>query len=84
MRTRTDAYLIREDAVEFMRNWDSRVKIKVCYAKPSWLKLNGLGEDVDNFIVGIFTHLVFPNWDKGDMTVREFKKICKENKGLKA
>lgn len=48
--------------------------IKVCYAKPAWLK--GLSLRTKE---ASFTHLVFPEWDKGDMTIREFRAICKEN-----
>lgn len=50
----------------------------VCYAKPSWIKKLG-GED------GIgraaqFTHLAFPDWHKGDMTIREFREMCRAEK----
>ena len=53
-------------------------KIKVCYAKPQWIKRLGRYPYIGK--AGIFTHLAFPNWDKGTMTVREFKKMCKEHK----
>lgn len=46
--------------------------VKICYAKPSWLK--GLSLRTKE---AVFTHLVFPEWDKGDMTIREFRTICK-------
>lgn len=49
--------------------------IKVCYAKPSWLK--GLSLETK---CATFTHLVFPEWDKGNMTIREFRQVCKEQK----
>ena len=49
--------------------------IKTCYAKPSWIKR--LGGDYRNRRVGIFTHLCFPDWDKGDMTIREFRAMSK-------
>lgn len=52
--------------------------LKICYAKSSWVKrlggYNGYGR------VGIFTHLAFPDWNKGDMTIREFREMCKEGK----
>jgi hypothetical protein len=50
-------------------------KLIVCYAKLSWIKRLG-GHDGVGY-VGIFTHLAFPDWDKGDMTIREFKEMCK-------
>lgn len=46
--------------------------IITCYAKPSWLK--GLSLRTKE---ASFTHLVFPDWDKGDITIREFREICK-------
>ncbi|MGB2796642.1 MAG: hypothetical protein WBD44_05215 [Phycisphaerae bacterium] len=48
--------------------------VKVCYAKPAWLK------NLGGYYCGraaTFTKLVFPNWGKGDMTIREFRRICK-------
>ena len=57
-----------------------KIKIKVCYAKLSWIKR--LGRDSRRNRIGIFTHLAFPDWDKGDMTIREFRAMCKE-KGKK-
>jgi len=53
--------------------------IKICYAKPQWIKR--LGKYVRCGEAGIFTHLAFPDWDKGTMTVREFRQMCKEYKG---
>ena len=49
--------------------------IKVCYAKPAWLKGLSLGTKEASF-----THLVFPEWGKGDMTIREFRAACKGEK----
>jgi len=46
--------------------------LMICYAKPSWLK--GLSLATKH---ATFTHLVFPEWDKGNMTIREFRQICK-------
>ena len=71
-------YLTKSAAMRSHDNWWGSNKIKVCYAKPSWLKRFGVTNDEG--WTGIFTHLVFPDWDKGDMTIREFKRICKENK----
>jgi len=59
----------------FNSGLSSNYSIKVCYAKPSWIKR--LGGDWDNNRVGIFTHLCFPDWDKGDMTIREFRAMSK-------
>ena len=54
--------------------------IKICFTKAKWIKQ--LGKDFyTGDQAGIFTHLAFPDWNKGDMTVREFKQICKECKG---
>ena len=50
--------------------------IKTCYAKPSWIKRLG-GYDFCGH-AAIFTHLCFPDWDKGDMTIREFRAMCKD------
>jgi len=50
--------------------------IKVCYAKPSWIK--SLGGDKKFGRIGIFTHLAFPDWDKGNMTIREFRALCRK------
>ena len=49
--------------------------IKTCYAKPSWIKRLGKSNGRQ---VGIFTHLCFPDWKTGDMTIREFRAMCKE------
>lgn len=46
--------------------------IMICYAKPSWLR--GLSLRTKE---ATFTHLVFPDWDKGDMTIKEFRQICR-------
>ena len=52
--------------------------IMTCYAKPEWIKRLGHNYYLKNYPVGIFTHLAFPDWDKGDMTIREFRAMCKE------
>lgn len=70
------AFLTLKGAIEWKRGF-SGTSIKTCYAKPQWIKRLG-GYDAGK--AGIFTHLVFPKWKKGDMTIREFKKICKEHK----
>lgn len=54
-----------------MSTFQDEVFIKTCYAKPKWL--NGLSLRTKE---ASFTHLVFPDWDKGDMTIREFRNIC--------
>lgn len=48
------------------------LRIKTCYAKPAWVK--GLSLKTKE---ASFTHLVFPDWEKGDMTIREFQAACK-------
>ena len=69
------AYLAKTGAMRSVRTWHyTKMEIKVCYAKASWIKRLGNNEGY----VGIFTHLVFPDWDKGDMTIREFRAMCKE------
>jgi len=70
------AYLSLEEAKQKMECWVFHY-IKVCYAKPSWIKR--LGKD-GSFEVGVFTHLVFPDWAKGDMTIREFRAECRKEK----
>lgn len=50
--------------------------IKVCYAKPQWIKR--LGKYIYIGEAGIFTHLAFPDWERGKMTVKQFKQICKK------
>jgi len=50
--------------------------IKVCYAKPSWIK--SLGGDRRFGHIGIFTQLAFPDWNKGNMTIREFRALCRK------
>jgi hypothetical protein len=50
-------------------------KIIVCYAKSEWIKK--LGGYLGCGRAATFTHLAFPSWDKGDMTIREFKEMCK-------
>ena len=57
--------------------WNDPHYIKTCYAKPSWIKRLGMS---DGHRVAIFTHLCFPDWDKGDMTIREFRAMCKGKK----
>jgi len=71
-------YLSHKSAKSLNREFRKycELSIKVCYAKPSWIKR--LGGDCFNRRVGIFTHLCFPDWDKGDMTIREFRAMCKE------
>ena len=54
--------------------------IKTCYAKPEWIKRLGSNDCEDGDRIGIFTHLVFPKWQKGKMTIREFKALCKAGK----
>ena len=46
--------------------------IITCYAKPQWVK----GLSLRNKHAS-FTHLVFPEWKRGDMTIREFRQACK-------
>ena len=55
-----------------------RKYVRTCYAKPSWIKR--LGTDWRSRRVGIFTHLCFPDWKTGDMTIREFRAMCKGKK----
>ena len=57
-----------------LRDWLDDCEIKTCYAKPQWIKRLG-GNDSGR--IGIFTHLAFPDWDKGVMTIREFRDMCK-------
>jgi len=70
------AFLTEEAAKEYSKNhsW----YIKVCYAKPAWIKR--LGRYFHCGKAGIFTHLAFPDWNKGTMTVAEFKQMCKDYK----
>ena len=71
------AYLTKTGARREVRKWHyTKMEIKVCYAKPSWIKRLGTNS---GSTVGIFTHLCFPDWDKGDMTIREFRDRCREN-----
>ena len=76
------AYLSLSGAKAFTKPYRKGwVFIKVCYAKPQWIKR--LGKGISTRVkgdVGIFTHLCFPNWDKGDMTIREFRAMCKGKK----
>ena len=77
------AYLDKEEAIKFLRIClDGKECVKACYAKPEWLKGAGWSryDNNETYRVGVFTKLAFPNWDKGDMTVREFKVLCKEGK----
>jgi len=69
------AYLTEEAAI--IGSYNILKDIKVCYAKASWIK--GLGT-FNGRPAGIFTHLYFPDWDKGDMTIREFRAMCREQK----
>ena len=73
------AYLSLESAKSVRNYWgDEDHTIKICYAKPQWIKRFGkicMGKWAN---VGLFTHLCFPDWDKGDMTIREFRAMCKE------
>jgi hypothetical protein len=75
------AYLDKSSAENIRRRY-LRVyiphSIKTCYVKPSWIKRLGL--DWYENEVGIFTHLCFPDWDKGDMTIREFREMCRKGK----
>jgi len=72
------AYLSETAAKKFKNYWngDTDHTIKVCYAKPSWIKR--LGGDKNFGHIGIFTHLAFPDWDKGNMTIREFRAMCRK------
>jgi hypothetical protein len=72
------AYLYKRSAKRYTYNhFLSDKMIKVCYAKPKWIKQLGIQASSS---AGIFTHLVFPDWDKGDMTIREFRAICRKDK----
>lgn len=54
-------------------------EIKVCYAKPSWLLK--VGYDNGSYTrAATFKALVFPKWNKGNMTIREFREKCKGRK----
>ena len=66
------AFLTKEAAIKYL---DSSF-VKTCYAKPQWIKRLGAYSGYGK--AGIFTHLAFPDWDKGDMTIREFRQMCKE------
>ena len=76
------AYLDKEEAIKFLRIClDGKECVKTCYAKPEWLKGAGWSRyNNETYRVGVFTKLAFPDWDKGDMTVREFKALCKASK----
>jgi len=55
-------------------------QIKVCYTKPSWiLEIGKIGFDCAGSAAR-FSHLVFPDWKKGNMTIREFRQVCKDSK----
>jgi hypothetical protein len=72
------AYLDKRSAKGYAYNHSLSYNIiKVCYAKPSWIK--EFGKQL-NSPAGIFTHLAFPDWDRGDMTIREFRALCRKNK----
>ena len=66
------AFLNKKAAKEY--GWGGHLVI--CYAKPSWIKriggYRGIGRAAQ------FTHLAFPDWDKGDMTIKEFREMCRE------
>jgi len=69
------AYLSLEQAIYKRDRFDkssTKHYIKVCYAKPQWVK--GLSLRTKE---ASFTHLVFPEWKRGDMTIREFRQACK-------
>lgn len=67
--------VVAERSVRNLKAWSGNdFYIKVCYAKPQWLK--GLSLRTKE---ASFTHLVFPNWDKGNMTIREFRAVCRES-----
>ncbi len=75
------AYLSLKEARRFNNRYSYwGCSIKTCYAKPSHIKRLGRARSgvSDKPKTGIFTHLAFPNWDKGDMTIREFKEMCKQ------
>lgn len=54
-------------------------KIVTCYAKLSWLQRLAHQEN-HSVQAATFHTLVFPDWDKGDMTIREFRAACKVKK----
>jgi hypothetical protein len=72
------AFLSYKAAKKYIRNLGKPIFIKTCYIKPQWIKRLGRYNYIGK--AGIFTHLAFPDWDKGDMTVREFRQMCKEYK----
>lgn len=69
-------YVFLSKRAATMYEWGS--KTVVCYAKSSWIKnlggYDGCGKAAQ------FTHLAFPAWDKGDMTIREFREMCRAEK----
>lgn len=75
------AFLTKEAAEKYRRGLSSvfTYYIQTCYTKPKWIKR--LGRYFGCGKAGIFTHLAFPDWNKGTMTVREFRQMCKEYKG---
>ena len=72
------AYLNHEEAKRTLYFESTYLYLKVCYTKASWIKR--LGFDARGRKVGIFTHLCFPDWERGDMTIREFRAMCKGKK----
>ena len=72
------AYLNITSAWRVRNYWGKKHHfIKVCYAKSEWIKRIGKSHLKKYNSVGIFTHLCFPDWEKGDMTIREFRAMSK-------
>ena len=80
-------YLTKE-AAEIFANYLGCC-VKICFAKPEWIKHLGFcettilnkewGKRVSMLLpAGVFTHLAFPDWEKGTMTVKEFRKMYNE------
>jgi len=69
------AFLNKKAAQRYSGSYEP---IKICYAKHSWIKK--LGKIRHHGPAAIFAHLAFPDWDKGDMTIREFRAICRKDK----
>ena len=56
-------------------------QIKVCYAKPSWvLEIGKISFVGGTYSAARFSHLVFPDWKKENMTIRKFRQMCKDSK----
>lgn len=71
-------FLDRKTAKTYVQN--SLVKkLVVCYAKIGWLKKLAY-QFCTSDEAATFHTLVFPDFDKGDMTIREFRAACKKQK----